>query len=364
MYPNSLEWKLILALVTSTFAILFTVIAIPLLQADLESLKTEVFSEMDEFRASTDALWDDLLEIERNPIAKRDISVVYSRRPVIHRKAKLRRSQNLRHRWITKAQKYNHIYGAKLAQMAKAIPQLDKSWGKRIAIALKRMPKRRQQNQCRLRPDPECPQGPPGPPGDDGSNGENGVDGVPGTNGKSATDYLVCIQCPVGPPGPRGPRGAPGPVGPHGPDGEPGVSGIGPPGPEGAKGEVGPQGVTGPPGTPGEPGRVGTRWMCPPGEKGVPGPPGGFGPGGPLGSSGEVGLPGATGLIGKRGLIGAPGEPGKIGSRGRKGRKAFDPNYCECPIRTKSSVGMPVINPKNSTEFDKYPKNLDLDRII
>ncbi|VDN30450.1 unnamed protein product [Cylicostephanus goldi] len=88
MDTESLKWKLILALGSSTFALLFTVISIPLLQADLESLKTEVFSEMDEFRASTDALWDDLLEIERNPIAKRDIFVVYSKRPVFHRKAK------------------------------------------------------------------------------------------------------------------------------------------------------------------------------------------------------------------------------------------------------------------------------------
>ncbi|VDK58407.1 unnamed protein product [Cylicostephanus goldi] len=95
MNPDSLKWKLILALASSTFALLFTVIAIPLIQADLENLKTEVFSEMDEFRASTDALWDDLIEIERNPVAKRDISVVYSRRPVIHRKAKRKFYKNV-----------------------------------------------------------------------------------------------------------------------------------------------------------------------------------------------------------------------------------------------------------------------------
>ncbi|EPB72291.1 nematode cuticle collagen domain protein [Ancylostoma ceylanicum] len=303
MGVEATEWKFIFALATSTFAILVCIITIPLLQADLENLKIDVLSDMDEFKTSTDKLWSDLVQIERSSvIVKRDIPLVYSYKPFVHRKSK---------------RKHKHHV----------------------------------ENQCGLRPDPECPQGPPGPPGDDGVDGENGLDGLPGVDGKSgeAEDYRGCVQCPIGPPGPVGP---PGPAGPDGPDG-----------------------VVGPPGSPGEPGKNTIKWLCPPGEKGVPGlvyvrkwvplpsPPGEPGPTGQQGPEGGTGEVGDAGPAGQEGLPGDPGSRGRIGRPGKRGRISLAERYCKCPSRTKSLRGKFVIgvNSTGGPEVDQYPKDLNFD---
>ncbi|KAK6752430.1 hypothetical protein RB195_003701 [Necator americanus] len=349
MSGDKVERNFIFALATSTFAILVTVIAVPLLQADLENLKIAVLSDMDEFRRR-------------------------------------------KHR--------QHRPRAKLFEILKNRENFDKKWGKRVRISMNAEPQRAYgqtiikkhgrgvfsdaeligkpgkrklnkkrnhfgQGQCGLRLDPECPQGPPGSPGENGSDGENGLDGVPGINGKGgdSSDYFDCVQCPVGNAGPTGPPGPPGLDGPDGPPGEPGVEGIGPRGPQGPKGEVGLQGIIGSPGAPGEPGKYTTRWICPRGEKGTAGPPGAAGPSGPKGSDGKDGEPGNAGPIGRPGLLGDEGKRGRIGRPGRKGGLATAERYCKCPTRTKSYRGLFTIGPKTAgAEVDQYPKDLDFDQ--
>ncbi|KHJ85711.1 nematode cuticle collagen domain protein [Oesophagostomum dentatum] len=89
MKEKAIRQSFIFALSTSTFALLISVIAVPLLQADLEHLKSDVLSDMDGFKEATDALWNELLQIERDSaVVKRDISLVYSYRPFVHRKSK------------------------------------------------------------------------------------------------------------------------------------------------------------------------------------------------------------------------------------------------------------------------------------
>ncbi|EYC02095.1 hypothetical protein Y032_0102g3480 [Ancylostoma ceylanicum] len=412
MGVEATEWKFIFALATSTFAILVCIITIPLLQADLENLKIDVLSDMDEFKTSTDKLWSDLVQIERSSvIVKRDIPLVYSYKPFVHRKSKLRRKRLLRHRVLMKTRKHWQEPSAKIFKVERKRPVFDERWGRRISISMKkclaskinlfaappqrvygqtiikkhgrevfsdaeligipgerkskRKHKHHVENQCGLRPDPECPQGPPGPPGDDGVDGENGLDGLPGVDGKSgeAEDYRGCVQCPIGPPGPVGPPGPAGPDGPDGPPGEPGVGAVGQPGPEGEKGEPGPPGVVGPPGSPGEPGKNTIKWLCPPGEKGVPGPPGEPGPTGQQGPEGGTGEVGDAGPAGQEGLPGDPGSRGRIGRPGKRGRISLAERYCKCPSRTKSLRGKFVIgvNSTGGPEVDQYPKDLNFD---
>ncbi|EYC02093.1 hypothetical protein Y032_0102g3480 [Ancylostoma ceylanicum] len=352
MGVEATEWKFIFALATSTFAILVCIITIPLLQADLENLKIDVLSDMDEFKTSTDKLWSDLVQIERSSvIVKRDIPLVYSYKPFVHRKSKPP-PQRVYGQTIIKKHGREVFSDAELI----GIPGERKS---------KRKHKHHVENQCGLRPDPECPQGPPGPPGDDGVDGENGLDGLPGVDGKSgeAEDYRGCVQCPIGPPGPVGPPGPAGPDGPDGPPGEPGVGAVGQPGPEGEKGEPGPPGVVGPPGSPGEPGKNTIKWLCPPGEKGVPGPPGEPGPTGQQGPEGGTGEVGDAGPAGQEGLPGDPGSRGRIGRPGKRGRISLAERYCKCPSRTKSLRGKFVIgvNSTGGPEVDQYPKDLNFD---
>uniref|UniRef100_A0A0R3RXT7 Col_cuticle_N domain-containing protein n=1 Tax=Elaeophora elaphi TaxID=1147741 RepID=A0A0R3RXT7_9BILA len=139
--------------------------------------------------------------------------------------------------------------------------------------------------ECRV--DNGCPAGPPGPKGPPGHKGE---DGLPGEDGKAGVDGIDlkqsqitagCFRCPAGP------QGAPGALG------RPGLRGL-----SGNKGRAG------------IPGRNGNSGL--PGEPGPPGAPGANGPPGPPGVKGEN----AERLIGRRGLKGEPGVPGPRGPPG------------------------------------------------
>ncbi|WKX91856.1 hypothetical protein Q1695_010131 [Nippostrongylus brasiliensis] len=198
-------------------------------------------------------------------------------------------------------------------------------------------------DQCNCGPRSDnCPPGPPGPPGAPGLPGADGEDGKDGRRGVKGVAISVthdipggCVVCVRGPPGPQGPRG---PVGPRGLDGLPGCGGpigeVGKPGPPGPPGEEGLPGVPGFPGKDGFPGAAGCRGApAQPGPRGEVGPPGFPGQEGNAGAPGEPGEPGPPGPQGYRGHPGPQGPPGLQGIPGIPASPGSDVGYCPCPPR-------------------------------
>uniref|UniRef100_A0A914CVY5 Collagen triple helix repeat protein n=1 Tax=Acrobeloides nanus TaxID=290746 RepID=A0A914CVY5_9BILA len=146
-------------------------------------------------------------------------------------------------------------------------------------------------------------------------------------------------KCPIGPAGEAGIPGLDGEAGIHGTPGKPGLSAkdytsnlqnsnggcqkcpVGPPGKPGPAGLPGPSGPKGAPGLQskivGKPGNPGPPGLS--GEVGKPGPEGPAGKPGTNGQSGVKFVKGKAGEKGSRGPIGKPGVPGLPGQNGATG---------------------------------------------
>ncbi|PIO74847.1 nematode cuticle collagen domain protein [Teladorsagia circumcincta] len=323
MGVETMRRQFIFALAMSVSALLAIVVALPLLLTNLENLKANVDDDMEDFKMSTDAIWSDIMAFERSPRKhKRDVSLVYSYKPFIHRKGKrfrkykatLRRSSSI----------LKHEPDRQNLEPGPEEQPVDKRWGRRIAIKMQALPQfvygqriikkvesgiavkligaalteshnERNPNipkQCALRTNPDCPSGPPGMRGDDGLDG----------------------------------------------------------------------GVIGPPGTPGIPGLFVFRWDSGPGLKGQPGPQGDSGSTGQPGLDGETGESGPVGQRGHEGVEGTTGGLGLRGRRGRKGRQVKSLRYCKCPTRLEELrryVLMPVSKKKAKIDYE-YPKNIGI----
>ncbi|MFH4981080.1 hypothetical protein AB6A40_007789 [Gnathostoma spinigerum] len=283
--PRSMRTSAFVATVLATLAITSCLISFPLLFNYIQTLESQVQTELDFCKARAREMWKEMLEMQ-----------VGADKPTTFRVARA---------------------AVLTADMKEFIKNRNRA--------------RRQNVGCCT-----CQRGPPGPPGDPGRDGADGVDGEMGDIGPPGPDAvmpptmggLFPEQCPCespeGPPGPPGPRGPPGPSGENGAPGADGAPGeAGPPGPPGPPGRPGLPGPRGPPGTPGRQTPGGQGPPGPPGPPGRPGPPGQRGPPGPPGEDGapgrpgEPGLPGPPGIPGRNGINGPPGPQGEPGPKGR-----------------------------------------------
>ncbi|XGW26089.1 hypothetical protein V3C99_007030 [Haemonchus contortus] len=388
---KTLQWLFIFALAMSALALIAIVVAVPLLQAELDNLTAEILRDMKEFKASTDSLWTDIMAFERSSRAhKRDIPLVYIFKPLIHRKAK--RPHKFKLERLRQSVSLKHKLWRVLAKVKPEEPYFDKRWGRRVTIKMEAPSPRaygqaiskkhwrdmltkikvieashtgyysdrksETLKQCALVQNPECPMGSIGLPGEDGLDGEDAPDGPPGSDGLDAENYAEneCLLCPAGPPGPSGPPGPPGPQGPIGKNGVPGLQAVGhsPPGPRGYAGLRGMKGSTGAPGLPGFSAFI---WVPGPGKKGSQGLQGDAGTQGKPGLDGEVGEVGPIGEAGREGLEGVAGPTGRPGNRGRKGKNVNDSRYCECPTRLRKIKKRPQLIFFKKSVFDKEHQN-------
>uniref|UniRef100_A0A1I7YMZ4 Col_cuticle_N domain-containing protein n=1 Tax=Steinernema glaseri TaxID=37863 RepID=A0A1I7YMZ4_9BILA len=192
---------------------------------------------------------------------------------------------------------------------------------------------------CNCNPENKCPAGPSGPKGPKGPAGLPGLPGKDGKDGLDADDVSQeppsgCFNCPQGPPGPTGATGRPGMRGMRGAKGQPGHPGRdGNPGMPGEMGPPGPPGNDGKQGAPGEKGEDAQKLIGRPGPRGIPGPQGPDGPEGDKGQDAPEGEPGPEGLPGAPGFTGAAGPDGEEGVQGPAGNPGKDANYCPCPGR-------------------------------
>uniref|UniRef100_A0A1I7XJJ6 Col_cuticle_N domain-containing protein n=1 Tax=Heterorhabditis bacteriophora TaxID=37862 RepID=A0A1I7XJJ6_HETBA len=337
MRVSPIEMNFLISLIISSIAVSVSLMLFPLLQEDLEILKTDVLKGVSEFKLLTDSVWNDLMEMEKNGnFMKRDTLHMYTFKPILHRKTKPHPL-------------YSRVYGQPtvIANPGRTLFTDSGLIGKPGNRKLKFNKLSEHQLTCTLKLDSSCQRGPTGPPGKDGLAGVPGQDGEPGIPGINiifSQNERSCIQCPSGSRGPPGERGVEGKVGENGQDGSDGIY-IGLTGSPGPIGEPGKQGVAGLAGPPGEPGHPTIKWICPPGEKGSIGLSGREGLIGPRGSEGVVGIHGIPGRHGKEGEPGIPGLNGRSGPRGKPGRNgimkldsASNDNYGGVPDRQSATL--------------------------
>ncbi|MFH4976781.1 hypothetical protein AB6A40_003490 [Gnathostoma spinigerum] len=294
------------AVVASTFAVIASVITLPMLYRYVQSLESHLLFETDFCRSKSRDMWSEIYALHRD---KGRSSTLRGRRSWLFGQ------------WVPDggagggaaednpegfsgytATNIAGLYGGATADAA----TVGSGYGSRPWLNADFNP------MCCT-----CHQGPAGPPGPEGDPGKDGKDAPRGRNGRNGIDAKIpvqetsepCVICPVGAPGepgrmgPKGPPGPRGAVGENGMDGQRGAEGL-----VGQPGLQGPRGRLGPPGAQGIPGRV----VFIPGEIGRPGPKG------PVGPPGSPGLKGPNG-VSRPGPPGSPGEPGRNGEEGRMG---------------------------------------------
>uniref|UniRef100_A0A0N5BDC8 Col_cuticle_N domain-containing protein n=1 Tax=Strongyloides papillosus TaxID=174720 RepID=A0A0N5BDC8_STREA len=220
----------------SFFSIIISLITIPKLYYEINSLKNFVSINVHEFTNNTDEVWRQLIDYQ--------VSITPPSKP--------------------KTNPFNNIFRKKRNDKFDSYSPIICPQISRSCIKCPRGPRGEK--------------GPPGPPGIKGVAGRQGIAGRRGINGK---------------PGPRGPKGDIGKAGKPGKDGPPGRPGhnkrkyIGKPGPKGRKGVPGSHGRVGSRGEKGIQGKIGA-----PGINGRVGRPGINGRNGSQGKPGIRGAPG------------------------------------------------------------------------
>uniref|UniRef100_A0AC35GVH8 Nematode cuticle collagen N-terminal domain-containing protein n=1 Tax=Panagrolaimus sp. PS1159 TaxID=55785 RepID=A0AC35GVH8_9BILA len=309
--PKSAEDYFCILLIAGlcVFLLFSTIVSAIFLYVDVQFIRHELKSDMEEFGSLTDQAWSDLMHIKPIKEESRFLAGVRFKR------------------------QYDSPYDSPVSQVSNPTSSHEQCQCGKIST--------------------HCPKGPPGPRGERGEPGEPGQPGQPGNPGAVGEEMVfedirpACIRCPMGSPGGRGNIGNRGKPGTDGEDGKDGIDGRdgedGNPGCKGDEGKKGPYGKRGEPGPPGEDGVYG---------RGIPGPKGAPGERGPRGPKGIPGPPGNPGKKGPYGPDGAPGEPGLpgpdgiSGPPGASGEDAEDAEYCPCPARYTGKHHETFVNPK------------------
>ncbi|KRX58350.1 Cuticle collagen sqt-1, partial [Trichinella nativa] len=313
-----------------TFALLACMIMTPMIYMEVQNVRLELDTEMDEFKINSDDLWKEMMQFTGSRAKRQAYGA-----PPAPSYSQDRFGGFSTPRMPAGAQGVHPETGADGLVLPSEITIGGGEFGETVA---------RQKPVCKCNPEQakKCPAGPPGPKG---PRGEPGMDGLPGKDGEPGRDAedaqaqrqplgpcTTCFSCSAGPPGPPGPAGPQGLVGASGRPGTPGCDGMpgapgemGPPGPQGNRGNAGPKGI---------PGRDAERVVGIKGEKGPVGRQGPRGDQGRPGKDAPDGLRGDQGPQGETGLQGPPGFMGPMGAPGPRGGPGPDAHYCPCPART------------------------------
>uniref|UniRef100_A0A914CIU3 Nematode cuticle collagen N-terminal domain-containing protein n=1 Tax=Acrobeloides nanus TaxID=290746 RepID=A0A914CIU3_9BILA len=317
------------AIAISGTTLVVCLVAISVIYSEVQSIWTELDSEMDGFKLLTDDLWKEMVMLGAGTPSNRQRRQSYGGYSASSGTPSASSSGGYGGGSSGPSSGLHPGGPSTVGQQPQITPQGGSSGGCPNAGA----------GCCRCEAENKClsgPQGPPGEPGLDGLSGLPGKDGIPGVDAENIRNQPAngCFQCPAGPTGPPGTPGRPGLRGMHGPKGLPGSPGRdGFPGSPGEMGPPGAAGSDGEPGTHGEKGRDAEQPSPRKGPRGPPGPSGGEGPAGDHGKDGPIGKPGPKGEPGAPGQQGIPGQDGEEGCEGEAGKTGADANYCPCPKR-------------------------------
>ncbi|KFD54895.1 hypothetical protein M514_04329 [Trichuris suis] len=334
-----------------TFALLACLIMTPMIYFEVQNVRLELDTEMDEFKLATNELWEEMMSFT----GPRERRQAYGVPPSPQPSDGYGQPSVHNGRGHVPAGSVPGVLGTTGGRTPSSSvsggmeglglpPEITfgSEFGESLVTVAPGVARQKPICKCNPAQAKKCPAGPPGPKGQRGEPGQDGPPGEPGKPGRDAEDVqaqrqllgtcATCFSCTAGPPGPNGPPGPQGLVGPSGRPGTPGCDGTpGPPGEMGPPGQPGPRGNAGPKGIVG---KDAERVIGVKGEKGITGAQGDMGDKGRPGRDAKDGPVGDMGEQGEEGLQGPPGPMGPVGAMGPRGGPGPDAHYCPCPARS------------------------------
>ncbi|VDM14278.1 unnamed protein product, partial [Wuchereria bancrofti] len=194
----------LIASTVSGVSLVACLLAILMIYSDVQKTWNQLDSEISTFRATTDDLWKDMMQLARKKRFRRQYDDknegdggTRNDSTTVSFQFETTTNENY---GSTRSYQYESLQTEATSAASPTTPTPSGSG-----------------NRCRI--DSKCPPGPPGPKGPPGHKGEDGMpgmDGKPGADGmdiKQSKTTTGCFRCPAGPQGVPGALGRPGPRG-------------------------------------------------------------------------------------------------------------------------------------------------------